>query len=284
MNTVLNIFSSFHSFHYSKALFTKIKSKFGLAAYVRSGTQKLQNQISLTLRKYFALPLLKPSHIRNEVMNLEVEMKKLASYCPPDIAKRMNRFHNYFVNYWMRLIGCETISVAGCEHKTNNVIERFNGKLAAELPIHPTLFRFIACLNTSVITDGVAIAAQAEAGNLKLKPVDKARKCLLDKAEEVERQYFAGEIGSKEVLLRGASHFNEEKVLKYLNAVSITDELDHLADSSATPAQVQDDGLPNIEPEPELDDRQEVLNDDEDLADVDNDVWITTLWPSSTAG
>ena len=263
-----------------------MKSTFGLGGYIRLGKQKLHNEISLTLRKYFAVPLLKPCHIRNEVFNLEAELKKHASYCPPEIAKRLNRFHNYFVNYWMRLIGCETISVAGCEHKTNNVIERFNGKLATELPIHPTLFRFISCLNTTVITDGVAIAAQADAGNLKLKPVDKARKALLDKAEEIERKYFAGEIGAKDVLIHGAAHYNEEKVLKYLNTLSVNEEV-RILEQAESRAEQEDDGLPNIEPEPEpaeLDLREQVLNEDEDLQDADTDVWITTLWPSSTAG
>lgn len=261
-----------------------MKSKFGLAAFVRSGKQKLHNQISLVLRKYFAIPLLKPAHIRNEVLNLENELKKLASYCPPDIAKKLNKFHNYFIDYWMKLIGCETVSVAGSEHKTNNVAERFNRKLAAELPNHPTLFRFIACLNTTVITDGISIAAQAEAGTLRLKPCDKARKVLLDKAEEVERRYFAGEISAKEVLINGAAHYNEEKVLKYLTTLSDEEEVGRLQAANEPAPAEDEDALPDIEPEPEIDERQAELEENEGLEDLDENVWITCIWPSSTAG
>jgi len=111
-------------FHYSKCLFSKLKSKFGLAAFFRPSGKSLHNQISYLLRQFFALPLLKPHHIKGEVQRLEQEMKKISRFCTKDVARRLNKFVNYFISYWCRLMGASTISVAGCDHKTNNVIER----------------------------------------------------------------------------------------------------------------------------------------------------------------
>jgi len=80
--------------------------------------------MSMTLRKYFGLPLLKPHHITGAVLKLEAELKEVARHCTREVARKLNAFHNYVTQYWMRLQGGQTISVAGCDHKTNNVIER----------------------------------------------------------------------------------------------------------------------------------------------------------------
>jgi len=101
-----------------------MKSKFGLAAYFRPGKQDLHNAISVTLRKYFALPLIKSEQIRGQVEQLEIELKSIAAGCTPEVAKKLNRFHNYVVEFWMKLQGGGSISVVGCPHKTNNVMER----------------------------------------------------------------------------------------------------------------------------------------------------------------
>lgn len=111
-------------FHFSKCLFSKMKSKFGLAGFFRPSGRSLHNQISLLLRQFFALPLLKPQHVRGEVERLEGEMKRISRFTTKDVARRLNKFCNYIVGFWCRLMGANTISVAGCEHKTNNVIER----------------------------------------------------------------------------------------------------------------------------------------------------------------
>lgn len=111
-------------FHFSKCLFSKLKSKFGLAAFFRPSGRPLHNQISVLLRQFFALPLLKPHHVKGEVQRLEAELRTISRLCTKDVAKRLNKFTNYVINFWCRLMGASTISVAGCDHKTNNVIER----------------------------------------------------------------------------------------------------------------------------------------------------------------
>jgi len=101
-----------------------MKSKFGLAGFFRSGGKSLNAQISVLLRQFFALPLLKEHHIKGEVERLEGELKKISRFANKDVARRLNRFVNYIISYWCKLMGARTISVAGCDHKTNNVIER----------------------------------------------------------------------------------------------------------------------------------------------------------------
>lgn len=62
--------------------------------------------------------------MKAEVDRLEKELLNVAAKATPEVRKRLNLFHNYVVSYWMRLLGPATISVAGCDHKTNNVTER----------------------------------------------------------------------------------------------------------------------------------------------------------------
>lgn len=111
-------------FHFCQALYRKIKNKFKLAGFVRPTGKAEHQAISFVLRQYFALPLLRPEDMRGEVRRLEEEMKCASARATPEIRKRLNLFHNYVINYWMRLLGPETISVAGVDHKTNNVTER----------------------------------------------------------------------------------------------------------------------------------------------------------------
>ena len=146
-----------------------------------------------------------------------------------------------------------------------------------ELPLHPTLFRFMHGLRSSVILDGVAIVTQAQSGNLSRKPVDKARQHLIRSAESVERAYLAGEITAQDVLLQGASHFENEKLIKYLSTVQEIHEPEPEDEENRDPDAMEED-------DPDVDEREAVLRADEGLQDVDDDPWITTVWPSAASG
>jgi len=247
-----------------------MKGKFGLGPFFRPGKQELQVRISTTLRKYFALPLLKPCHIREQVGNLEAELKSHSRFCTKEVARKLNRFHVYFVDYWMKLQGCETISVVGMAHKTNNIVERFHRKLNSELPVHASLFRFMACLRNTVITGGNSSANQAATGTSKPRPVDKARDLLLKKAAEVERAYLAGEIGAKEVLIQGACHYQNEKILAVLHNLSDSEVSEAAVRPVEQGVEPDVDVLPDIDAD--LDEREAILQDDPDLRDVDEEV------------
>ena len=101
-----------------------MKSKFNLGAFYKPRGSPAQQRISHVLRQYFGLPLLKPNHMRGEVERLERQLRELSKEVAPDVAKRLNNFHLYVVDYWMTLIGPTNLSVAGALHKTNNVTER----------------------------------------------------------------------------------------------------------------------------------------------------------------
>lgn len=299
----------------------------GLAGYFRSPSSKkpattLQAALSLCLRQYFCLPLLKASHVRGQVEALEQELRRISTEVHQKTAKALNDFHNYVVSYWCRLMGSQTLSVAGLAHKTNNPNERFNGKMARELPNYPTLFRFIARWNEVVVTETSGTVSQSQAGTLTKRPLDLARKRLLEKAAQVEAQYMSGEIGAKDVLVQAAAHFDDAKVNKYLinSAEENVEEDEEDVDQPHAEEQDQAAGgavldhvlldsdeedepreLPDIDPvEPvvmdpalamdpdaidaaRIDDREAVLAANPGLEDVE-DTWLSTVWPAARAG
>ena len=112
-------------FHFSKAIYSKIKSRYRLASYFRPRNNQTQIQVSNRLRQYLALPLLKPLHMRSEVERIGNDLKHLTKDMTRDVIKRFNRLHNYVVKYWMRFHGPNNISVNGADHKTNNISERY---------------------------------------------------------------------------------------------------------------------------------------------------------------
>ena len=114
---------SFNSsrFHFAQAVFSKARNKFNLGRVWMNPTFAA---VGLRLRQYINMPLLKPVHMRNEVLRLERELRALCKDIPEDMGRGLNGFHRYFVEHWMIRVGPEEISVYGAPHKTNNVIER----------------------------------------------------------------------------------------------------------------------------------------------------------------
>ncbi len=62
--------------------------------------------------------------MKGELERLEKELRQLSEHVSSTVAERLNKFHNYVVDYWMNLIGPTNLSVAGALHKTNNMLER----------------------------------------------------------------------------------------------------------------------------------------------------------------
>ena len=151
------------------------------------------------------------------------------------------------------------------------------------MPTHPTLYRFIACLRTTVVTDGIAITAAAEAGNLKARKEDKAREYLINSAKQLEEDYFEGFTQPSDVLLQAAAHFNNEKVITYL--ANVAESHQQFEDLRNEPNDSDNDAdlLPDVD-QALLDERQTALNDDPDLRDVDTTYnWVTSIWPSAAS-
>jgi len=97
-----------------------------LAAYFRPGKQETHKKISIALRKYLALPMIKSTQIRGQVESLERDLQRIAATVQSDLATKLNKFHNYVVQYWMGLQGGGSISVIDAPHHTNNVMERYS--------------------------------------------------------------------------------------------------------------------------------------------------------------
>lgn len=137
-------------------------------------------------------------------------------------------------------------------------------------------------LRSTVISDGVAIVVQAQTGNMSRKPVDKARQHLLNLAEDVETAYLSGDITAEEVLLQGASHFDNDKLYRYLSTVQPLPDVFQEQEQEQDP----ENELPDVDVvDPmDVDEREAILNADEGLQDMDEDPWITTVWPSAAAG
>jgi len=101
-----------------------LKGKFRLASYFRPKGSEVAKKVSSVLRQYFAIPLLRPEHVKREVDRLGEQLRLLAGRLTPTDSKKLNLFHNYFVSYWCRLMGADRMSVYGATHTTNNILER----------------------------------------------------------------------------------------------------------------------------------------------------------------
>lgn len=163
------------------------------------------------------------------------------------------------------------------------------------MPLHPSLFRFLNCVQTSVIGNGFAIVAQTNSGRTRRTKLASAQKHLLEAAVDVERRYHEGELSASDVLRIAAAHFDDNKVAEAFVAFARSQEETELV---AQPADddldtddeegVEEDGLlPDVDvttaiDDLEVDDRLLELERDPDLTDVDPEVWMTTVWPIIT--
>lgn len=96
-----------------------------------------------------------------QMVRLESEMKTASARATPEVRKRLNLFHNYVASYWMKLHGPQNISVAGCDHKTNNVIERYdvvllfsyciNQKYVKLCEFYCVRYHFIECCSLGIV-------------------------------------------------------------------------------------------------------------------------------------
>lgn len=91
--------------------------------------------------------------------------------------------------------------------------------MQAEMPTHPSLFMFMNRLQSSVISNGLAIVAQSQSGRVKLrKQNDRVREALLEKAKHLEREYLEGLKTATDVLRAAACHYDDDKVVEVFSA------------------------------------------------------------------
>jgi hypothetical protein len=219
------MFFPIYSFHFSKNVFSKIKSKFRLAGYLRPSGDPNQKLLSHRVRQYFALPLLRPEDMYGEMQRLKNEIKELVvAHCTPKIRRAFNDLHNYIIKSWMIRYGPSEISVFGSPHKTNNILERLNKLMNEELGLHKGFFVFMNRLKTSIFETGFHYIAVANSGRQDKHKMTVAAQKLSDKALQVERDYRDGLITAADLLATVANHYDDSVLIEVLNNATDNDD------------------------------------------------------------
>lgn len=167
----------------------------------------------------------------------------------------------------------------------SNYFLSFNRTLAAQFPLHPSIFRFMATLKSEVIAKGQAIVEQAVDGVQPKKMVDKEKKRLLQLSQAAEAKYLDGQMSPTELLQTTACHYDNERLVRMLNAL--------IPEESIIERDPDDSGcheagflldVKSTEEDIDVDDRQAVLDQDAELSDLDDDSWLTTRWDNTDTG
>ena len=211
-------------FHFSKAVFAKIKNVFRLGPYLRPRGNKTQQQLSNLVREYLALPLLKPEDMKGQVERIGREIKAVATtHCTRTVLRRFNRLHNYILNYWMQHHGPANISVFGALHKTNNLHERMNGVMNGQINQHPTLFTFMNRMRTLLFENTISVISQVSQGKGEKYRATAAARRLVERSETVENLYRDGLKSAEGLLKEAASHYDQDHVIEVMTNLTDND-------------------------------------------------------------
>lgn len=135
-----------------------------------------------------------------------------------------------------------------------------------EMPIHPTLFRFMSVLNDSILQHTETVIAQTNSGTFLKKKQSRAQTYLQETAAQMETSYKRGLLSATAVLQHAAEHYTDRLVEEVMNNTDLTDLQEQREED--------DDDT--------VDERQRALEEDSELEDNDPDNWITSNWPEIT--
>ena len=291
-------------FHFSKAVFAKIKNVFRLGPYLRPRGNKTQQQLSNLVREYLALPLLKPEDMRGQVERIGREIKAIATtHCTRTVLRRFNRLHNYILTYWMQHHGPSNISVFGALHKTNNLHERMNGVMNGQIKQHPTLFTFMNRMRTLLFENTIAVISQVNQGKAEKYRATAAARRLVERSETVESLYRDGLKSAEGLLKEAASHYDQDQVIEIMtnltdNDASATGLIPNTGNEANNPAnqneETNETGEDNLtilsqqsispdnsqaeENETGTEDREREMEEDPDIRDLDSQEWPISNW------
>lgn len=114
----------FLRFHFSKALFAKMKGKFRLASFFSRRASADKKRVAFVLQQYLCLPLLRPEDMKAQVAKLEAELRSASLPLTAYERQNVNKFHKYFVRYWCQHVGPSMFTVFKAPYTTNNRLER----------------------------------------------------------------------------------------------------------------------------------------------------------------
>lgn len=157
-------------------------------------------------------------------------------------------------------------------HKVQFLLCSFNRTISDEMPLHPTLFRYVAVLHDSVLQNSASVVAQVEAGTFKKKKLTRAQERLNEKAREIEENYRNGLITANTLLHVAADHYSDRLVEEVLTSANTSNDGENMDDEEGGERQEDNEWV---------DDRQREVDEDSDLADNDPDGWVVATWPEA---
>ena len=143
----------------------------------------------------------------------------------------------------------------------------------------------MATLKTEVIAKGQAVVEQAIDGVQPKKMVDREKKRLLQLSMEAESKYMDGQMAPSELLQVTAAHYDSERLVKLLNALI---PCETIIERDPDDSGIHKEGVlldvKSTEEDMDADDRQLLLDQDDELSDLDDDVWNTSRWDNTDTG
>lgn len=126
-------------FHFVAAVIKYAKDELGMAAFIRDNPA-----VKRIIQLCCAIPLAPPQYLRAALGVISEEARATIYF--DDLLP----FFWYLWNTWLTGRRYESLSVSGCEHRTNNICESYNRLLSSQLgPHHPNIYRFIEVLAKS---------------------------------------------------------------------------------------------------------------------------------------
>lgn len=142
--------------------------------------------------------------------------------------------------------------------------------MVEEMPIHPTLFRFMSVLNDSILQHTETVIAQTDSGTFLKRKQSRAQAYLQETATQMETNYRRGLLSATAVLQHAADHYTDR----------IVEEVMH-NNALLTNAENGENG--EDDDDDTIDERQRAIDQDSELEDNDPDNWISTTWPEIEA-
>lgn len=158
--------------------------------------------------------------------------------------------------------------------------------LNANFPLYGSLFRFMVTLKSEVISRGLGLVEQAAEGLLPKRAKDKAAIKLEKLSYDAEKHYMEGSKKPKDLLRLAACHYDDEKLIRTLNSISSNEVIAEREESDSF-LRDEDEALlsvQSVEESMEVDDREEALESDEGLRDIDDDIWVSARWENTETG
>ncbi len=101
---------------------------------------------NMLYRMYLSMPMLPKEEFINRLVKMRQDIKTLPRAARPNF----RQFHDYILNFWIKRVRPERISVFGQERRTNNGLENIHSLMNKRLAHHGNIFRLIDDLDCHI--------------------------------------------------------------------------------------------------------------------------------------